>query len=146
MSEVTKPIILDETGKMIAERLSAIATAVARGSGTIYAFHIDSTEGDPSSKVTYLKDAIGMKPAHMDYTAGKFDYGSWKDAFFMPRPCMVKYDGTVDYYLDPDDYTKKADGSASDVANTSYGGNAMMEWGRDGKKIWMKIEPDNGDA
>lgn len=51
---------------------------------------------------------------------------------------MLLYDGTVDYYLDPDDYTKKADGTASDVANTSYGGNAMMEF----PTIYFKRETD----
>lgn len=46
----------------------------------------------------------------------------------MPRPCMLKSDGTVDYYLDPDDYTKKEDGETpSDIANVNYNGNAMME-------------------
>lgn len=146
MSEVTEPVILDSTGQAIKEAVLSIASAIEAKSGVIYAFHIDGAEGDPASKITYLKDAVGMKPAKMDYSAGKFDYGSWEDAFFMPRPCMVRYDGTVDYYLDPNDYSKRLDGSASDVANTSYGGNAMMEWGRDGKRIWMKIVPDTGDA
>ena len=113
---------------------------------TVYAFHIDGTESVPASKVTYLEDASGFTPAAMDYTNGKFDYGSWANAFFMPRPCMVKSDGTVDYYLLENDYTKKTDGTASDVANTSYDGNAMMEWGRNGKKIWYKIVPDTGDT
>ena len=117
---------------------------VAINIGVVYGFHIDGSESDPSSKITYLEDAVGMTPAHMDYTTGQFSYGSWEDAFFMPRPCMLKSDGTVDYYLDPDDLTKKADGvTASDVASTSYNGNAMVEWGQNGKKIWMKIVPSN---
>ena len=113
------------------------------GPGTVYGFHIDGTESDPDSKVTYLKDAIGAVPAKMNFTTGKFSYGSWEDAFFLPKPCMLKSNGQVDYYLDPDDYTKKEDGTASDIANTSYDGNAMMEWGRNGRKIWMKIVPDS---
>lgn len=112
---------------------------------TVYGFHINSNESDPSDAVTYLADAIGKTPAHMDYTNSVFDYGSWENAFFMPRPCMLKYDGTVDYYLDPNDYSKKADGTASDVAGDTYGGNAMMEWGQNGKKIWYKIVPDTND-
>lgn len=105
----------------------------------VYGFRIDNSESVPSAKVTYLEDAVGMTPAYMNFSTGKFDYGSWEYAFFMPKPCMLKYDGTVDYYLDPNDYTKKEDGvTASDVANTSYGGNAMMEW----PKIWLKIVPD----
>lgn len=111
----------------------------------VYGFHIDSEESDPSEAVTYLADAVGMKPAFMDYTKGEFNYGSWENAFFMPRPCMLKYDGTVDYYLDPNDYSKKEDGTASDVADFEYGGNAMMEWGRNGHQIWYKIVPDPDD-
>lgn len=110
-----------------------------------YGFHIDGSESVPSAKITYLADAVGMEPAKMDYTNDVFDYGSWKDAFFLPRPCMLKSDGTVDYYLDPDDYTKKADGAASDIANDAYDGNAMMEWGKNGRKIWYKIVPDAND-
>ena len=108
----------------------------------IYGFHIDGNESDPYEKVTYIRDAVGMTPAHMDYERDVFNYGSWKDAFFFSKPCMVKQTGEVDYYLDPDDFTKKIDGTASDVANVSYAGNAMMEWGRGGKKIWYKIVPD----
>ena len=110
-----------------------------------YGFHIDGSESVPSAKITYLADAVGMEPAKMDYANDVFDYGSWKDAFFLPRPCMLKSDGTVDYYLDPDDYTKKADGTASDIANDAYDGNAMMEWGKNGRKIWYKIVPDAND-
>ena len=137
---------LDASVNALKDAALRIAAAVDGKGGVIYAFHIDGSEDDPDSKVTYLKDAIGMRPAKMDYTNGVFDYGSWKDAFFMPRPCMVRQNGTVDYYLKEDDYAKKADGTASDIADTTYAGNAMMEWGRDGKKIWMKIEPDSGDA
>ena len=143
---ITKPPVLDETGKRIAASLAGIEKALKRGTYTLYAFHIDGTESNPSAKVTYLEDAKGMTPAGMDYTNGKFSYGSWEDAFFMPRPCMVLQEGVVDYYLDPDDYTKKDDGTASDIADTSYAGNAMMEWGRDGKKIWYKVVPDPGDV
>ena len=108
-----------------------------------YGFEIDGSESNPSSAVTYIADAVGFTPAAMNYTTGAFNYGSWEDAFFMPRPCMLKSDGTVDYYLDPDDYTKKEDGTASDIANTAYDGNAMMEWGRNGRKIWLKIQPSS---
>jgi len=108
----------------------------------IYGFHIDGTESSPSGNITYLEAAVGMTPASMNFSTGVFNYGDWADAFFMPRPCMLKNDGTVDYYLNPNDYTKKADGTASDVANTSYAGNAMMEWGKDDTVIWYKIVPD----
>jgi len=73
----------------------------------VYGYHIDPEESDPTAAVTYIKDAIGMTPASMGTTS--FNYGSWKDAFFMPKPCMVGSNGKVDYYLEEDDYKKKKD-------------------------------------
>ena len=104
----------------------------------VFGIHINGALSDPDSMVTYLEDAVGMTPAHMDFDNDVFDYGSWENAFFVPKPCMLKYDGTVDYYLDPNDYTKKIDGTASDVSDDTYAGNAMMEW----PKIWLKMVPD----
>ena len=143
MSNITKPIILNETGQAMVDAIKQVASAINAKSGVCYGVHINGAKSNPDEMITYLKDAVGMTPAHMDFANDVFDYGSWEDAFFMPRPCMVKYDGTVDYYLDPNDYTKKKDGTASDVADTSYGGNAMMEWGQNGKKIWMATVPDS---
>ena len=125
------------------EYVDATFLPKSKSKGIIYGMHIDGTESDPDAKITYLADAVGMTPAYMDFTKGEFNYGSWGDAFFMPRPCMLRSNGFVDYYLKPTDLTKKLDETASDVANTSYDGNAMMEWGQlDGSRIWLKIVPD----
>lgn len=77
-----------------------------------------------------------------DVSNNRLDWGDWKDAPFMPKPCALKHSGVVDYYLDPDDYNLKADGSANDnIANAGYEGEMMMEWG----KIFMKVvdEPNS---
>ncbi len=123
---------------------------------TIYGFHINGNESAPASMISYQVQYnnknvanYNFTPASMNYTTNEINPGSWNltDDFFVPRSCMLKYDGTVDYYLDEDDETKKEDGvTASDVANTSYGGNAMMEWGRNGKQIWIKCVPDTNDV
>lgn len=99
----------------------------------IYGFHINPNDPNSYTAVTYLADAVGKTPAAMGSTA--FSYGDWANAFFMPRPCMLKYDGTVDYYLNPNDYSQKADGTPSDYNNLAYGGNAMMEF----PLIWYKF-------
>lgn len=139
-------VVRDNTLQETNGLLRGIRDVLSNGrAGIIYGFHIDGSESDPAVAVSYVADAVGFVPAKMDFTNAKFSYGSWGDAFFMPKPCMLKYDGTVDYYLDPGDYSKKADGTASDVADTTYGGNAMMEWGQNGKKIWYAIVPDTGD-
>lgn len=119
---------------------------------TIYKFSISpSWESDPTMKVTYpyahMKDGdnVDYTPAAMNYSDGYFDLGSWRnDDFFMPRPCMVDKYGNVEYYLDPTDYTKKEDGTESDVGKSTSAAkelNAMMEWGRNGRQIWYKIVP-----
>lgn len=111
----------------------------------IYGMHVDGTKSNPAEAVTYIAgcDNENFTPAGMNFDTDTFSYGSWENAFFIPRPCMLKYDGTVDYYLDPNNYTKREDGvTNSDVYDTSYEGNAMMEWGRNGKKIWYKVVPD----
>ena len=106
----------------------------------IYGWHIDPEESDPAAAITYLEDAVGMTPAAMG--SGAFNYGSWANAFFMPKPCMVKFDGSVDYYLDPNNYKKKTTGVSSDVDNLNYQGNAMMEW----PTIWWKYEAGTADG
>ena len=109
----------------------------------LFAFKIDGDISDPAKMITYLEENKDFTPAKMNYNTNKFDWGSWdSNEFFIPRPCMLKYDGTVDYYLNENNYSLRADtGEDSDVANPDYEGNAMMEWGRYGKKIWYKVVP-----
>ena len=114
--------------------------SIPQGKPVIYGFHINPNESDSSAAVSYLEDAVGATPAAMGTST--FDYGSWRNAFFMPKPCMLKSYGTVDYYLDENDYTKKADGTPSDIANPDYDGNAMMEWGL----LWYKFEGGEADG
>ena len=108
----------------------------------LYGLKIDQNESDPESMITYIEDNASFTKAGMDYTNGKFNYGDWESAWFIKnlKPCMLKYDGMVDYELDKNDYTKKLDGSDSDVANTDYEGNAMIGV----PKVYWKIV-DNGD-
>ena len=94
-----------------------------------YGIKISKTESNPKNRVTYLYDAEGMTPAAMDYTNNVFNYGSWEGIGFAAPdknyPCMVKYDGTEAYKLNPNDYSKKVDGSASEVWDLNFAGNAM---------------------
>ena len=110
----------------------------------LYGFDLTIADSNPATRVTYPSDVenSGFAKAVMNF-GGAFGYGSWPSTpgeKFMPRPCMLRFNGTVDYYLNPNDYTKKADGTTSDVANMNYGGNAMMEW----PKIYVKRWESNG--
>ena len=109
---------------------------------TLYGFKLHQDESNPSDMITYIEDNRFFEPAHMDYTNDVFNYGDWGNAWFIKKlkPCMLKYDGTVDYELDKNDYTKKVDGSDSDISNETYDGNAMIGF----PKVYWKIV-DNGD-
>ena len=96
---------------------------------TTFGFKINKNDMNPNTRVEYLYDAVGMNPAYMDFTNDVFNYGDWGDAWFIKnnRPVALKFDGTVDYELDHTDFTKKLDGTASDITDTTYGGNFMSE-------------------
>ena len=92
-----------------------------------YGIKIKKSDSNPATRMEYTYDAVGMTPAKMNYTTGAFDYGDWEKVWFITdnKPVMLKSDGTEDYELDPNDYSKKADGSASDYNNLNYDGNVM---------------------
>lgn len=101
-----------------------------------YGVKINKLDSNPETRVTYLYDAVGFTPARMNFSTGAFDIGSWGDIWFIRDnyPVMVKYDGTEDYKLSKSDHTKKEDGTtASDVASTTYAGNAMSHM----PKVWL---------
>ena len=109
----------------------------------LFGFDINNADSNPATRVSYPDDVdnAGFTAAKMNFDTDTFSYGDWPSTpgeKFMPRPCMLRFDGTVAYYLDPDDYTKKEDGTPSDAANISFGGNAMMEWPKIYTKRWEK--------
>lgn len=98
-----------------------------RSTGQIFGFHIDPTKANASQAVSYLADAVGKTPAAMGNT---FSYGDWADAFFMPKPCMLRYDGTVAYYLDKSNYAYRE--------HTDYVSSSVFEYGG----FYTGSEPD----
>lgn len=91
----------------------------------IFGVRIDLTNSNPASAVTYTDDAVGM-------TAGSSAWDSmaiFKDI----KPCVLK-NGVVQYYLNPNDFTKKADGSAADITSGNDG-DVMIEIPKTGFSI-----------
>ena len=111
--------------------------------GTRFGFKREKANSAKSARITYLFDAVGKTPTAMNFTTGAFDAGSWESFInAVARPVMLKADGTVDYALHRENQSYKADGTTdSDVANTSYNGNAMVEFGSAFK--WVKRYEDS---
>ena len=82
-----------------------------------FGFKIDKSQTNPNTAVIYTHDAVTMTPAYMDFTNGKFNYGSWGNVWFIKDsyPVALRFDGTEAYKLDPNDYTKRLDGTTSDI-------------------------------
>jgi len=109
----------------------------------LYGFFCDETDANENTAVHYLGDCANFARGYMDFANDRWEWGDWQGAFFHPSPCMLKTNGTVDYYLDPSNYKKRADGvTASDVTDSSYDGNAMMEW----SPVYVKIEKPSADS
>ena len=70
----------------------------------IYGWYVNPSISDSYTSVCYVEDAIGKQTASMDSVNDTFNYGGWQNSFFMPKPCMLKSDGSVDYYLDENNY------------------------------------------
>lgn len=91
----------------------------------IYGVAIDLTNSNPETAVTYTDDAVGM-------TGGASAWDSM-NIFKDIKPCLLK-NGVVQYYLNPNDFTKKADGSAADITSGNDG-DVMIEIPKTGYSI-----------
>ena len=132
------------TGTTFKEQMIGLANL---GIPRRYGFRREKANSDCADRITYLYDAIGLQPAGMTFDEetgeGTWNYGDWQNFVeAIARPVMLKQDGTVDYELDHDDQTLQIDGvTASDVANVSYAGNAMVEFSEAFK--WVKRYEDD---
>ena len=109
-----------------------------------YGFKINKTNDNSDTAVTYTYDAVTMTPAAMNFTTGEFNYGSWANAWFVrdAYPVALNLDGTEAYRLDPDDYTKKTDGTASDIQFILLS-EEPSDWSTQWKQYYTKDANDN---
>lgn len=105
-----------------------------------YAFHFNGKESDPTKIIEYVGTNAEYTPVSYNFSTYTMNMNDWKNAFFIPRPCVLNFDGTVKGYLQEKNFKKLEDGSAAPTLATE--GNCMMEW----PQIWLKIVPDNGDT
>lgn len=102
----------------------------------IYGVTINETNSNPNTSVIYTDDAVGMTPASGNN--GSFSWGSWENVIkqdFAIKPCLLNNpSGTVNYYLNYDDYTKKEGGGASNLTGTD--GDVMVEFAQ---PLWWKF-------
>lgn len=105
----------------------------------IYGYRVDRFNSDPTTRVVYTNDSIPMVSGGMDLTNNVMSYGTWDTIWFIKnmKPVALKFDGTIDYYLNPNDYSKKLDGTPSDIFDENYNGNFMVMIPLCWVKRWM---------
>ena len=117
-------LITDENGQAVDSGLN-----IDYVYGHKFGFKRHRTDSNPSTRITYIGENEDYTPFSYDFTNNVANLGSWGNFIEeVCRPVMVNYDGTVAYELDRNDTTKKADGTASDISNSSFNGNAMVEF------------------
>ena len=91
----------------------------------------------PSQRVEYIGINEDYNPISITMGGG-YNLGDWANYKWLRDnlPYMVKKDGTVDYALNPNDYTEKANGNASDYSNTNYAGAGGFSWA---DKIYKRV-------
>lgn len=96
----------------------------------VYSYTRLRRELDPSKKIVYRGVNEHYKSARMSFTSGKFELGDWEDAPFLLKdrlaPCAVGFDGELKYFLNPNNYKQKEDGTSSDNYNTNSSVNFYM--------------------
>lgn len=92
-----------------------------------YTVRIDETNSNPETALVYQDDAIGM-------TKGSSDWDN-KEIFNAIKPCVFQ-NGGVNYYLNPNDYTKKIDGTPSVL--TGADGDVMVEFSKFAYRIYRE--------
>ncbi len=82
----------------------------------------------PTERITPIGLNKNYKNVTRNGSTGVVSLNDWADhpVIKANKPYMVKSDGTPDYLLSEEDYTKKSDGvTDSDVANVNYDGSAF---------------------
>ena len=91
---------------------------------SVFGVSIDLNNSNPQTSVTYTDDAAGM-------VGGASAWDS-RPIFRNIRPCVMR-DGAVQYYLNPNNFEQRADGTAANI--TGNDGDVMIEIPKTGYQI-----------
>lgn len=106
---------------------------------TLFGYYDDLSDTNPETKIHYIEMNENFTPARCVATnAGGWNEGDWteENVWFIKgnHPFMVNPDGTISARLEDNDYSKNADGTASQISNTAQAANGMASL----PLIWVK--------
>lgn len=92
-----------------------------------YTLRIDETNSNPLTACEYMDDAAGMEKGSSDWDSMQI--------FNEIKPCTF-VNGAVNYYLDPNNFALKADGSAAALDGTD--GDVMIEFSKFAYRLYKE--------
>lgn len=110
----------------------------------LYGYDLTLSNTNPRQRVRYPRDVDNsvFDPVTCEDSNEMLKYGDWTlDSGFMPKPCVLGYDGFVKYYLDRNNYHKRAvdtNKKSTNISSFDIDGNVMMEWGKIYTKRWVE--------
>lgn len=138
---MTNPAQADEifSGKQTIDQNGEILTGTYTLNTATYTVQIDETNSNSLTCCTYFDDATGMVKGSGDWDC--------RPIFNAIRPCVFQ-NGTVNYYLNPNDYTQKDAGAVASVLDGTDG-DVMVEFPkfayriyREGNYLYVSISND----
>lgn len=89
---------------------------------------------ESNQTVEYLYDAAGFTPALMNTSTGVLNYGSWENTKLIKSnyPAVTtnrNYNTSIDYKLNPNNYSQKEDGTTSNISTPNGDVVAVFEGG-----------------
>lgn len=93
---------------------------------SVWGVEVDYTNSNPLTSVSYTHDAIGMTPGSSAWDSTPIFSGI--------KPCLLK-NGSVNYYLDPNDFLKREGGVVEADITSGSDGDVMIEIPKIGYKI-----------
>lgn len=114
-----------------------------------FGFDIDLENSNPNTRVSYPSDVDNfnydgvspLKDSYNTYSGWPYLTGSPIGLFF-PKPCILNNDGTVDRYLDSNDYEVDIEGNSIDLIGLPANKQVMMEWPLIYTKRWTDKDED----
>ena len=134
----TSIVIRNNSGEATAYAFNSVPSTDITGQIEIYEVADANALIDPyvvgwefnqsTHEIVYTDDAVNFAPAKMNFDTDTFDYGSWEYSWLIRdiKPCVLK-NGVVQYYLDPNDFSKKLDGTDADI-QSGADGDVMIEF------------------
>ena len=110
------------------KNVQRLADELIGGTAAVYGMIIHENNLDPATRVEYIGANKDYAPMSMDFATHEMNYGGWANWDWLKAnvPVMANFDGGINYYLDPNDYTKKTDGTASDVRARRSQGRSIV--------------------